>query len=285
MSDWSYLSKLLIKVQAHSTVVGKIWMSVLFLFRIFVLGAAADNVWADEVSEFYCDSKEPGCQNACYNAMFPMSYVHYWVLQITFVSTPTLVYLAHAVLVIHKEKKMLEQEQSKASGNIVNKGKKYTDDRGKVKIKGILFYTYLTQLVFKIILEVGFTVGQFYVFGPLVIVSNFHCKKWPPCAHDIGSRCFISRPTEKTIFIFFMLVVTGVSVLLNIVEIVYLLCNKRQSRKKHLAALPQVHTVTPCTTESTWRVMSSQYGGYPLLPLPAQVKTHMGGDDSHIHAE
>uniref|UniRef100_A0A3B5B0Z8 Connexin N-terminal domain-containing protein n=1 Tax=Stegastes partitus TaxID=144197 RepID=A0A3B5B0Z8_9TELE len=106
MGDWSYLSSLLDKVQSHSTVVGKIWMSVLFLFRIFVLGAAADKVWGDELSEFSCDSLEPGCEHACYNWKFPISYVHYWVLQITFVSTPTLVYLGHAMHVIHKEKRL-----------------------------------------------------------------------------------------------------------------------------------------------------------------------------------
>nr|XP_061784130.1 gap junction Cx32.2 protein-like [Nerophis lumbriciformis]XP_061784131.1 gap junction Cx32.2 protein-like [Nerophis lumbriciformis] len=284
MSDWSYLAKLLNKVQTHSTVVGKIWMSVLFLFRIFVLGAAADKVWGDEVSEFYCDSKEPGCQNTCYNSKFPMSYVHYWVLQITFVSTPTLVYLGHAVLIIHKEKKMIALEHMKPNGHVVNKPK-YTDDRGKVKIKGILFYTYMTQLVFKIFLEVAFTIGQLYVFGPLILVSSFHCKKWPPCAPDVGSRCFISRPTEKTIFIFFMLVVSGISVLLNIVEMVYLLCNRRPSRKKQLAASPQVFGAMPPTTEPAWNVMSSRYGGYPLLPVHAKVNTCIGSDGDHIHSE
>uniref|UniRef100_A0A3P8SNK7 Connexin N-terminal domain-containing protein n=1 Tax=Amphiprion percula TaxID=161767 RepID=A0A3P8SNK7_AMPPE len=124
MGDWSYLSALLDKVQSHSTVVGKIWMSVLFLFRIFVLGAAADNVWGDEASEFSCDTQEPGCEHACYNWKFPISYVHYWVLQITFVATPTLVYLGHAVHVVHREKRL--------------KMSRYTDDRGKVRIKGIL---------------------------------------------------------------------------------------------------------------------------------------------------
>ncbi|XP_061667542.1 gap junction Cx32.2 protein-like isoform X2 [Syngnathoides biaculeatus] len=225
MSDWSYLSKLLHKVQAHSTVVGKIWMSVLFLFRIFVLGAAADNVWGDELSEFYCDSKEPGCKNSCYNWMFPMSYVHYWVLQITFVSTPTLVYLGHAVLIIHKEKKMIELEQNKKNGNAV-KTPKYTDERGKVKIK------------------------------------------------------------EKTIFIFFMLAVSGVSVLLNIVEIVYLLCNKVQSAKRQLALQSHVLTAKPCTpTEPAWGAMRNQYGGYPLLPVHSHVTTCFTSDDSHIHSE
>ncbi|XP_061610036.1 gap junction Cx32.2 protein-like [Phyllopteryx taeniolatus] len=285
MSDWSYLSKLLHKVQAHSTVVGKIWMSVLFIFRIFVLGAAADNVWGDELSEFYCDSKEPGCTNSCYNWMFPMSYVHYWVLQITFVSTPTLVYLGHAVLIIHKEKKMIELEQSKINGTAL-KTPKYTDERGKVKIKGILFYTYMTQLVFKIILEVGFTIGQFYVFGPLKVVSNFHCKNSPPCALESGSRCYISRPTEKTIFIFFMLAVSGISVLLNIVEIVYLLCNKGQRAKRQLAAQSHVLTAKPCApTTPAWGAVRNQYGGYPLLPVHSQVTTCLSSDNSHIHAE
>uniref|UniRef100_A0A3B4T601 Connexin 32.3 n=1 Tax=Seriola dumerili TaxID=41447 RepID=A0A3B4T601_SERDU len=235
MGDWSYLSALLDKVQSHSTVVGKIWMSVLFLFRIFVLGAAADNVWGDEVSEFYCDSQEPGCKHTCYNWMFPISYIHYWVLQITFVSTPTLVYLGHAVHIIHKERRMMEQLKNNPNGSALKKPK-YTDDRGKVKIKGILFCTYMTQLVFKILLEVGFIVGQFYIFGSVFMVSYFHCTVSPPCAHFSGAQCYISRPTEKTIFIIFMLVVSGISVLLNIIEIIYLLCNQRRDARKRLLA-------------------------------------------------
>ncbi|XP_051908068.1 gap junction Cx32.2 protein-like [Hippocampus zosterae] len=283
MSDWSYLSNLLHKVQAHSTVVGKIWMSVLFVFRIFVLGAAADNVWDDELSEFYCDSKEPGCKNSCYNWLFPMSYVHYWVLQITFVSTPTLVYLGHAVFIIHKEKKTMRLEQSKMNGKPA-KTSKYTDERGKVKIKGILFYTYLTQLVFKILLEVGFTAGQFYVFGPLKVVSDFHCKNSPPCALGSGSRCYVSRPTEKTIFIYFMLAVSGLSALLNVVEIAYLLCNKRRSAKKKMAAATHVLMAAPCApAKPTWG--TNQYRGYPLLPLHPQVTSRLSGDDAHIHSE
>uniref|UniRef100_A0A671TTJ4 Uncharacterized protein n=1 Tax=Sparus aurata TaxID=8175 RepID=A0A671TTJ4_SPAAU len=248
MGDWSYLSSLLDKVQSHSTVVGKIWMSVLFLFRIFVLGAAADKVWGDEVSEFTCDTHEPGCEHACYNWMFPISYIHYWVFQITFVSTPTLFYLGHAVHIIHKEKRMMEQLQDRTG--FVKKKPKYTDDRGKVKIKGILFCTYMTQLVFKIFLEVGFSVGQFYIFGSVFMVSYFHCPMLP-CAHTSGAQCYISRPREKTIFIIFMLVVSGVSVLLNIIEMIYLLCNrsraiskKRLAQQHALSSQPSFHVFT-----------------------------------------
>lgn len=279
MGDWSYLSSLLDKVQSHSTVVGKIWMSVLFLFRIFVLGAAADQVWGDEVSEFYCDSLEPGCAHACYNWMFPMSYVHYWVLQITFVSTPTLLYLGHAIHIIHKEKRMMEQLH--ANGNTQRKPK-YTNDRGKVKIKGILFCTYMTQLVLKIILEVGFGVGQFYIFGSIFIVSYFHCTISPPCARFSGALCYVSRPTEKTIFIFFMLVVSGISVLLNIIEIIYLLCNKMRHNRKQVLAQKRVVTSHNYPPNPALGPVSGQHGGLPLPPLPAWGVTGLCSDEKHI---
>ncbi|XP_068198876.1 gap junction Cx32.2 protein-like [Antennarius striatus] len=236
MGDWSYLFSLLDKVQSYSTVVGKIWMSVLFLFRIFVLGAAADKVWGDEVSEFHCDTLEPGCEHACYNWMFPMSFIHYWVLQIIFVSTPALVYLGHAVHTVHKEKRMINDI---TDGDISGMRKpRYVDERGKVKVKGILFCTYMTQLVFKILLEVGFSMGQFYIFGTVFMVPYFHCTMSPPCARFTGAQCYVSRPTEKTVFIIFMVVASGLSVLLNVLEIIYLLCSRRRKRRKRLEAQP-----------------------------------------------
>lgn len=268
MGDWTYLTSLLDKVQSHSTVVGKIWMSVLFLFRIFVLGAAADKVWGDEVSQFYCDTKEPGCENSCYNWKFPMSHVHYWFLQITFVSTPTLVYLAHAVHIIHKEEKMMEQQEE---GGAL-KRRKYTDDRGKVKIKGILFCTYMVQLLVKILLEVGFSVGQFYIFGSVFLVPLFHCRR-EPCAELTGAQCLVPRPTEKTIFVLFMFAVSGVSVLLNIVEMFYLLCSRRRrSRKRFLAQEYMLRS-----QNSTW-LRSGQYQGFPLPGL-ADAHTESTGKE------
>ena len=44
MGDWSFLASLLDKVQAHSTVVGKVWLTVLFVFRLLVLLAGIDKV-------------------------------------------------------------------------------------------------------------------------------------------------------------------------------------------------------------------------------------------------
>ncbi|XP_057679255.1 gap junction Cx32.2 protein-like [Corythoichthys intestinalis] len=227
MGDWGFLSSLLDKVQSHSTVIGKIWMTVLFLFRIMVLGAGAESVWGDEQSDFICNTKQPGCENVCYDWTFPISHIRFWVLQIIFVSTPTLVYLGHAMHVIHQENKM-RQKIASPGGTLYTKSPKYTDDKGNVTIKGNLLGSYLTQLVFKIIIEAAFIVGQYYLYG-FVMVPMFPCSR-TPCPFTV--QCFMSRPTEKTIFIIFMLAVACVSLVLNVIEVFYLVCTRCKAGSK-----------------------------------------------------
>ncbi|XP_012684714.1 connexin 32.3 [Clupea harengus] len=219
MGDLGFLSKLLEQVNFHSTVVGKVWMTVLFLFRIMVLGAAAESVWSDEHSNMVCNTNQPGCENVCYDWQFPISHIRFWVLQILFVSTPTLMYLGHAMHIISKENKLRDRIQ-RHEENV--KAPKYTNDKGKVSIRGQLLGSYLTQLFFKILLEIGFIVGQYYLYG-FIMVPMFSCSR-DPCPFTVA--CYMSRPTEKTIFIIFMLAVAGLSLLLNVVELFYLLCSK-----------------------------------------------------------
>ncbi|KAM9435404.1 gap junction Cx32.2 protein-like [Clarias gariepinus] len=225
MGDWGFLSTLLDKVQSHSTVIGKIWMSVLFIFRILVLGAGVENVWGDEQSDLICNTQTPGCENVCYDWKFPISHVRFWVMQIIFVSTPTLLYLGHAVYVIHQENKLRELRKK----NLSAMTPKYTDDTGKVRIKGRLLCSYLTQLFFKIILETAFIVGQYFLYG-FIMYSEFLCNR-SPC--PMVTQCFMSRPTEKTIFMIFMLVVSCVSLSLNVIEVCYLLCCRVKRRQKY----------------------------------------------------
>ncbi|KAI5615064.1 gap junction Cx32.2 protein [Silurus asotus] len=229
MGDWGFLSTLLDKVQAHSTVIGKIWMSVLFIFRILVLGAGVENVWGDERSDLVCNTMTPGCENVCYDWKFPISHVRFWVMQIIFVSTPTLLYLGHAVHIIHQEDKI--REMCKKTQSAITP--KYTNEHGKVQIKGRLLCSYLTQLFFKIILEVAFIVGQYYLYG-FIMIPQFLCSI-SPCPLTV--QCFMSRPTEKTIFIIFMLVVACVSLALNVLEVCYLFCCKVGRRRKSKRAV------------------------------------------------
>ncbi|XP_036942595.1 gap junction Cx32.2 protein-like [Acanthopagrus latus] len=229
MGEWSFLSALLDKVQSHSTVVGKVWMSVLFLFRIFILAAGVDKIWGDEQTNMKCNTESPGCKLACYDRSFPISHTRLWVLQILFVSTPTLIYLGHVMLVIRRENKLRGRLEQKLGKNGMIKAPKYSDEHGKVQLKGILLFSYMLQLLSKILLEVGFIVGQYYLYGfilmPTVITFDTY-----PCRTPVN--CFISRPTEKSIFIIFMLTMAIFSVILNIMEMFHLMISRMREKKR-----------------------------------------------------
>ncbi|XP_051260459.1 gap junction alpha-3 protein [Dicentrarchus labrax] len=238
MGDWSFLGRLLENAQEHSTVIGKVWLTVLFIFRILVLGAAAEEVWGDEQSDFTCNTQQPGCENVCYDEAFPISHIRFWVLQIIFVSTPTLIYLGHVLHIVRMEEKRKEKEEEMRKANRFQEekellyrngaeaggggGKKekppIRDEHGKIRIRGALLRTYVFNIIFKTLFEVGFILGQYLLYG-FQLRPLYKCARWP-CPNTVD--CFISRPTEKTIFIIFMLVVACVSLLLNLLEIYHL---------------------------------------------------------------
>ncbi|XP_071320975.1 gap junction alpha-3 protein-like [Trachinotus anak] len=239
MGDWSFLGRLLENAQEHSTVIGKVWLTVLFIFRILVLGAAAEEVWGDEQSDFTCNTQQPGCENVCYDEAFPISHIRFWVLQIIFVSTPTLIYLGHVLHIVRMEEKRREREEElRKAGrhqedhdplyhNGVGDGRggggkkekpPIRDEHGKIRIRGALLRTYIFNIIFKTLFEVGFILGQYFLYG-FHLRPLYKCGRWP-CPNTVD--CFISRPTEKTIFIIFMLVVACVSLVLNLLEIYHL---------------------------------------------------------------
>ncbi|AWP12280.1 putative gap junction alpha-3 protein-like [Scophthalmus maximus] len=226
MGDWNLLGKLLEKAQEHSTVVGKVWLTVLFIFRILILSAATEKVWSDELSGFTCDTKQPGCENVCYDVTFPISHVRFWVLQIIFVSTPTLIYLGHILHLVRMEDKHKERERKLPHHpdkqalivDVHHKKALVRDDHGRVRLQGELLRTYVFNVVFKTLFEVGFIVAQYLLYG-FELKPMYTCDR-PPCPNVVN--CYISRPTEKTIFIIFMLAVASLSLFLNLIEIYHL---------------------------------------------------------------
>ncbi|XP_077360924.1 gap junction protein, alpha 2 [Festucalex cinctus] len=254
MGDWNLLGKLLESAQEHSTVVGKVWLTVLFIFRILVLGSAAERVWGDEQSGFTCDTKQPGCQNVCYDKTFPISHIRFWVMQIIFVSTPTLIYLGHILHLVRMEEKLKEKEkelalQSEKQQQILgNKAKKVLkpikDTQGHVHLRGALLRTYVFSIIFKTLFEVAFIVGQYFLYG-FDLKPMYTCDRWP-CPNVVN--CYISRPTEKTVFILFMLAVACVSLLLNLVEMYHLgftKCHQGLRYRRSQAAREPAEAVIP----------------------------------------
>ncbi|MEQ2201471.1 hypothetical protein XENOCAPTIV_012914 [Xenoophorus captivus] len=210
----------------HSTVIGKVWLTVLFIFRILILSAATEKVWGDEQSGFTCDTKQPGCENVCYDITFPISHVRFWVLQIIFVSTPTLIYLGHILHLVRMEEKQKDkdkegQKHAEKQASLVDAHHKKAlirDEKGRVRLQGELLRTYVFNVIFKTLFEVGFIVAQYLLYG-FELKPMYTCDR-PPCPNVVN--CYISRPTEKTIFIIFMLGVASVSLFLNLIEIYHL---------------------------------------------------------------
>ena len=273
MGDWNLLGKLLEKAQEHSTVVGKVWLTVLFIFRILILSAATEKVWGDEQSGFTCDTKQPGCQNVCYDKTFPISHIRFWVMQIIFVSTPTLIYLGHILHLVRMEEKEKQKEKDlaiqieKQQQLLGNKAKKapIKDNQGHVRLQGTLLRTYVFNIVFKTLFEVAFIVAQYFLYG-FELKPMYTCDRWP-CPNVVN--CYISRPTEKTVFILFMLAVACISLLLNLVEMYHLGFTKchqglryRRSRAAIEAPKALPEAVMPFVPNYNY------FGGHPAVPEP-----------------
>ncbi|XP_026869881.2 connexin 52.6 [Electrophorus electricus] len=233
MGDWNLLGGILEDVHAHSTMVGKIWLTILFIFRMLVLGIAAEDVWEDEQSEFVCNTEQPGCRNVCYDGAFPISLIRYWVLQIVFVSSPSLAYMGHALYRLrtlekerYRKRALLKVELECACVGAPDEQRRLekelkTLEQKKVRrapLRGALLRTYVFHILTRSMVEVSFIVGQCALYG-VGLAPIYKCKK-DPCPNIVD--CFVSRPTEKSVFMTFMLVIAGISLFLNILEILHL---------------------------------------------------------------
>ncbi|CAL9690184.1 unnamed protein product [Knipowitschia caucasica] len=292
MGDWSLLGNFLEEVQEHSTSVGKVWLTVLFIFRILVLGTAAESSWGDEQSDFLCDTQQPGCTNVCYDSAFPIAHIRYWVLQIVFVSTPSLIYMGHAMHIVRREEKRKRMEELEEGGSErgedIDGEKAYLQQKenrrevstqlpGRVKLKGALLQTYILSILIRTVMEVTFIVVQYLIYG-IFLKALYLCKSWP-CPNPVN--CYMSRPTEKNVFIIFMLVVAGVSLLLSILELYHLgwksmrrCMHKRIAQKKAVTVLmsaalelnspPRPSTCTPPPDFSQCLVEQSSMASHPF---------------------
>ncbi|KAF0044594.1 hypothetical protein F2P81_003752 [Scophthalmus maximus] len=140
--NWSGLESLLSGVNKYSTAFGRIWLSMVFVFRVMVFVVAAQRVWGDESKDFVCNTRQPGCTNVCYDHIFPISHIRLWALQLIFVTCPSLMVMAHVKYREGKDQKYVALHHG--SHLYANPGKK----RGK-RISKILTVRHENQrLVF-----------------------------------------------------------------------------------------------------------------------------------------
>ncbi|KAE8581527.1 hypothetical protein XENTR_v10024822 [Xenopus tropicalis] len=284
--SWSFLTRLLEEINNHSTFVGKVWLTVLIIFRIVLTAVGGESIYYDEQSKFTCNTQQPGCENVCYDAFAPLSHVRFWVFQIILITTPSIMYLGFAMHRIARQPEMQirrsEKTKSKKRAPIIHRGamrdyeeaednqeedpmiceeeepekdsekgdKKKHDGRRRIKQDGLM-KVYVLQLLFRSVFEVGFLMGQYILYG-FEVIPFFVCSR-KPCPHTVD--CFVSRPTEKTIFLLIMYAVSALCLFLNLCELFHLgiggirdaLRQKKkelqESRKKTPSAPPNYHSV------------------------------------------
>lgn len=282
--DWSFLENLLEEGQEYSTGIGRVWLTVLFLFRMLVLGASAESAWDDEQIYFVCNTNQPGCTTVCYDKTFPISHFRFFVLQVIFVSTPTIFYFGYVALRVRKEKKDAE-ERSGQRGGIGretgsgpeaknNSEEKKLEEARKIrkageelpaapKLKGRLLCAYAFSILLKIVLELGFMAGLYFLYNGFFIAPKVVCHR-DPCPQPVD--CFVSRPTEKTIFVFYIQAISCVSLLLNMLELL------------HLLRLAITHRLEKC--------YPGYRGGYlPPAEQEAFQTGKMGSGEVELHAK
>lgn len=287
MADWSLLGNFLEEVQEHSTSVGKVWLTILFIFRILVLGTAAESSWGDEQEDFTCDTEQPGCENVCYDTAFPIAHIRYWVLQIVFVSTPSLIYMGHAMHTVRMEEKRRRKEQEDQGGGDGEEGggedgeekhylehgeqkggecEKEGSGMGRVRLRGALLQTYVLSILIRTLMEVVFIVVQYILYG--VFLNALYVCHSRPCPHPVN--CYVSRPTEKNVFIVFMLAVSGVSLFLSAVELYHLAFKQCQRflRRKRQQQQQQQHQLLQGRTPSSATVIAAEPDSQPRPSMP-----------------
>uniref|UniRef100_A0ACB8GCR0 Uncharacterized protein n=1 Tax=Sphaerodactylus townsendi TaxID=933632 RepID=A0ACB8GCR0_9SAUR len=234
---------------------------------MLVLGVAAEDVWDDEQAEFICNTEQPGCSNICYDKAFPISLIRFWVLQVIFVSSPSLVYMGHALYrlrALEKERQrkkiclraqLEEFEPILEEHRRIEKELRKLEDQKKVNkapLRGALLRTYILHI--------------------------------------------LTRPTEKSVFMVFMNSIAAVSLFLNILEIVHLgikkikntLCGKP---KKELVAADEDANLSNSKKNSVAQQVcimanSSPQGSFTFMPeQPVGLPLYMPMEEGYTHTE
>ncbi|XP_062846842.1 gap junction beta-3 protein-like [Trichomycterus rosablanca] len=206
--DWKTLESLLSGVSKYSTGFGRIWLTLVFMFRVMVFVVAAERVWVDDQKDFDCDTKRPGCPNACYNYYFPIVHTRLWALQLIFVTCPSFLVAMHVWYREDRERKYRLTHGDEA---------KLYDNPGQKH--GGLWWTYLISLFVKTGVEIGFLYLLHSLYNNFDMPRSVVCDV-EPCRH---ATCYIARPTEKRVFTYFMVGASAICIILNVSEIFYLI--------------------------------------------------------------
>nr|XP_046196902.1 gap junction gamma-1 protein-like [Oncorhynchus gorbuscha] len=257
MTEWTLLKRLLDAVHQHSTMIGRLWLTVMVIFRLLIIAVATEDVYADEQEMFVCNTLQPGCATVCYDVFAPISQPRFWVFHIISVSTPSLCFIIYTW---HNLSKLPQGHSGQGQGvnprDLPRDGGKdggreafnWSCDSDSCSIRShrhlghslanvLEGITAQSQSLPKELPPLEATTATSLTQARLACHRNshynapgvleveeepeasspsttcsmcapgaagvpFHFCKAPPCTQPVD--CYVSRPTEKTIFLLFM---------------------------------------------------------------------------------
>lgn len=224
-----------------SCLLGKVWLIVMVFLRILTLLFAGYPLYQDEQERFVCNTIQPGCSNVCYDLYAPVSLFRFWLVQLVTLCLPYLIFI---VYVVHKVSSSLTVDlldtadpikagplykihQESFRKTAVSKTALQAERGRTQRFTG----AYILHLLFRILLEAGFGATHYYLFG-FYIPRRFLCQQ-SPCTTQVD--CYISRPTEKTVMLNFMLGAGALSLFLNTLDLICAIKRSvRQKRKRKM---------------------------------------------------
>ncbi|XP_026885513.2 gap junction delta-4 protein [Electrophorus electricus] len=263
-----------IALNYNITTVGNVWLVLMILLRVLVLLFAGYPLYQDEQERFVCNTIQPGCANVCYDIFAPLSLFRFWLLQLASVFLP---YALFVIFVIHKVTSSLpvpaETSDRMKAGSVQ---KTHREPYGEAcLVKPIMksegrrlprfTRAYTLQLLFRILLEGGFSAAHYYLFG-LRVPSRFMCQQMP-CTSTVD--CYPSRASEKTVMLGFMLGASGICFLLSVLDLACAITRLLRQERKRKMRVKKMY-------EEARYFASNPDGAAPCGPLPGSFRKRAG---------
>lgn len=225
-----------------------------------IVTVMASSVWKDSQGSFTCNTLSPGCKNVCFNEYSPIALTTYWLLQLVFVSLPSIIFIVYtlhkmakvdAVVAARKKimkakkeelKKIREKERKEEKQRMIEAGGDETklqdtkkesdnedDDKTEEKLVATklseevpskLFVAYFIVVLSRMLIEIGFMVGQYHIYTFKFVMPELFQCQHWPCPNVV--ECWVSRPKEKSIFICVFYATGCIMILLNILELYHI---------------------------------------------------------------
>lgn len=200
----------------------------MLVLRLLVVLLAGFPLFSDEQERFICNTIQPGCSNVCFDVFAPVSVLRLWLFHLILLCLPHALfatYVVHKLLSFpHFGAVHWDRSQGGSPWTLDNSSSSREVSLLKAPLQDLprewgtprFYCAYFLAVILRILLEVVFGAGQFLLFGLSVPKSSL-CYE-APCTS--GVECYISRPTEKTLMLNFMLAVASLSILLSLLDLV-----------------------------------------------------------------